>query len=276
MTYQFAEINGTKIHYELAGTGDPLVLIHAGICDSRMWDDQFAVFAEHFRVLRYDWRGGGKTAVVDTPFAHHDDLQALLKHLGITQAHLVGCSYGGTFAIDFALAYPEMVASLTTVNSTPRGLKFDDPPPPQWDEVDAAWDAGEFERASELEVQIWVDGSQRTPDQVDGRIRDKVRAMNLIHLLNDAKEIGEERPLSPPAYQRLNHIHQPTLIIDSDLDMPRIGKAADFMATAMPNSKQTTITDTAHLPSMEKPAEFNRIVLEFLSEISDVSQTSDF
>jgi pimeloyl-ACP methyl ester carboxylesterase len=148
-------------------------------------------------------------------------------------------------------------------------LKFDDPPPPQWDEVDVACEAGEFERASELEVQIWVDGSQRMPDQVDGRIRDKVRAMNLIHLLND-EEMGEERPLTPPAYQRLNQIQQPTLIIHSDLDMPRIGKAADFMAAAMPNSQRAAISGAAHLPNMEKPAEFNQIALEFLRETSAV------
>ncbi|MCA9925632.1 MAG: alpha/beta hydrolase [Anaerolineales bacterium] len=264
MKNQFAELNGTKFYYELAGEGEMLVLIHAGICDSRMWDDQFAAFAEHYRVLRYDWRGAGQTAVVDTSFSHHDDLYAILNHLEITKAHLVGCSIGGTIAIDFALAFPEKVISLTTVNSTPRGLKFDDPPPPQWDEVDVACEAGDWERASELEVQIWVDGSQRTPDQVDGSIRDKVRAMNLIQLLNDEKELGEERPLSPPAYQQLNHIQQPTLIVNSDLDMPRIGKAADFMAADIPNSTQVTVTGTAHLPNMEKPDEFNQIVLDFL------------
>jgi pimeloyl-ACP methyl ester carboxylesterase len=107
------------------------------------------------------------------------------------------------------------------------------------------------------------------PDQVDGRIRDKVRAMNLIHLLND-EEMGEERPLTPPAYQRLNQIQQPTLINHSDLDMPRIGKAADFMAAAMPNSQRAAISGAAHLPNMEKPAEFNQIALEFLRETSAV------
>jgi len=275
MSEHFANINGTKIYYELAGAGETLVLIHAGICDSRMWDEQFNAFAEYYLVLRYDWRGAGQTAVIDTPFAHHDDLHALLNHLELPNAHLVGCSMGGTIAIDFALAYPEMVASLTTVNSTPRGLKFDDPPPPQWDEVDKACEAGDWERASELEVQIWVDGSQRTPVQVDGRIRDKVRAMNLIQLLNDELELGEERPLTPPAYQRLNHIHQPTLIVNSDLDMPRIGKAADFMAAAIPNNSRITITGTAHLPNMEKPSVFNQIVLEFLRQTSDFSEKSD-
>lgn len=262
----FAELNGTKFYYELAGEGEPLVFIHAGICDSRMWDDQFAAFAEHYRVLRYDWRGAGKTAVADVPYAYHDDLQALLKHLNIPKAHLVGCSMGGTIAIDFTLAYPEMVASLTAVNSTPSGLKLDEPPPPQWELAETAFEAGEWEKASELEVQIWVDGPQRTPEQVDGRIRDKVRAMNLINLRQEALEMGEERPLTPPASQRLGQIFQPALIINGDLDMPRIGKAADFMAAAIPNSQRATIVGTAHLPSMEKPAEFNQIVLEFLAE----------
>src|SRR4051812_9978431 len=91
----FAAVNGVQIYYEIAGSGHPLVLVHAGIADRRMWDAQFPVFAQHYRVIRYDMRGFGKTAMVAGSFAHHDDLHGLLTFLGVERAYLLGCSKGG-------------------------------------------------------------------------------------------------------------------------------------------------------------------------------------
>src|SRR5512138_1268116 len=91
----FADINGGKLYYEIAGNGPALVLAHAGITDRRMWDDQFLVFAQHYRVLRFDFWGFGKSTITNNPFLLHQDLYQLLQFLGIEQAHLMGCSLGG-------------------------------------------------------------------------------------------------------------------------------------------------------------------------------------
>jgi 3-oxoadipate enol-lactonase len=112
-----AEVNGTSLYYEIVGSGHPLVLIHGFGLDTRMWDDQFEAFAQHYRVVRYDMRGYGKTAPpADEGYSHTDDLKALLEYLRIDRAHILGQSRGGAVAIDFALAHPEATGALVLVD----------------------------------------------------------------------------------------------------------------------------------------------------------------
>jgi 3-oxoadipate enol-lactonase len=263
----FASANGAQVYYEIAGSGPAVVFVHAGIADSRMWDEQFYTFAGDFRVLRYDLRGFGQTAPVAGEFSHYDDLRALLDALDIRQAALVGCSKGGTAAMDFALAYPQRATALVMASSTPSGYQSEDEaPPPFWDDLVAAWKAGELDRVAEFEVRLWVDGHTRTPDQVDGAIRDKVRAMNLIALRNEKLGLGQERPLDPPAMERLAELSIPVMALVGDLDMPDIIAAARLMAGQIAGARQVIMSGAAHLPNMEQPAQFNRIVGEFLVE----------
>lgn len=260
-------LNGTTFFYETAGAGHPLVLVHAGICDSRMWDEQFAVFAQQYQVVRYDLRGYGRTVPVAGPYAHHEDLRALLDHLGVEQAHLLGCSMGGTTILDFALAYPDRVASLILVCCEPSGFQdpVEEPLPADWNDIVAAFKAGEFERVAEYEVCLWVDGPHRMPDQVDAVIRDKVRAMNLIALQHEASGVGARQPLDPPAFGRLHEIKSPTLLIVGDLDQGSMVRAAAYMAEQIGDSHEVVISGTAHLPNLEQPERFNELVLNFLA-----------
>src|SRR5947208_6867645 len=105
----FIEVSGTSLYYEEMGEGHPLVLIHGGYMDRRMWDDQFAIFAEQYRVIRYDVRGFGKSALPTVPYADRQDLYELLTALGVQSAYLLGLSLGGVIAVDFALEHPTIV-----------------------------------------------------------------------------------------------------------------------------------------------------------------------
>ncbi len=264
----FAAVNGAQIYYELVGRGAPLVLVHAGICDSRMWDAQVAAFASTYRVLRYDLRGYGQTASVDGPYAHHADLLALLDYLEIAQVALLGCSMGGTTVIDFALAYPDRVTALITVCCEPSGFAdpVDEPLPPWWEAYRAAAQAGDLAQVNEYELQLWVDGLQRTSQQVDPAMREQVRLMNLIALRNEALGLGQAQPLDPPAAERLAEIQLPTLTIIGDLDYPSMIRAADQLASTIPSAQQAVLTGTAHLPNLEQPKQFNTLVLDFLAK----------
>ena len=92
----FAKVNGAQLYYETAGTGHPVVLLNGRTLDTRMWDDQFEVFAEQYYVIRFDWRGFGRSpGKLDDIVHHHEDLHALLMYLEIEQAHLIGLSMGG-------------------------------------------------------------------------------------------------------------------------------------------------------------------------------------
>ncbi len=112
-----ASVNGTELYYEISGDSHPLILIHGGAVDSRAWDDQFAVFAQHYKVVRYDLRGAGKSGNRDKPFSNSKDLYALLKFLDIDKTYLLGISRGGGFAYDLTLEHPEMVDALILVSA---------------------------------------------------------------------------------------------------------------------------------------------------------------
>ena len=259
-----AKVNGASFHFELAGKGRPLVLLHAGICDGRMWGGQFDAFAEHYTVLRYDRRGFGRTTQAANRFSHADDFKALLRHFGFERATLVGCSQGGRIALNFALSLPESVDALVLVASALSGYEYESPPPPQVRELEEAGAAGDLERVNELELQMWVDGPRRSPGEVDRCVRELVREMNGAAL---RALVGEEvPPVAENAASWLRYVSAPTLVVVGDLDTARTIEAANFLAEGIPGARLEVIRGTAHLPNMERPEEFNRLVLNFLSE----------
>ena len=267
MEAAFTQLHGAQFWYEIAGDGYPLVLVHAGIADGRMWDDQFDVFSKQYRVIRYDRRGFGKTKMVAGAYAHHQDLYGLLKFLNIERAYLVGCSQGAKTVIDFALEHPEMSAALILVAPALSGFTYQGEPPAQAQQLELAEDAGDIDQVNELELQIWVDGSSRTPDQVDPRVRERVREMNRI-ALQTPEDLGSEQPLVPAAANRLGEIHAPTLVITGALDTPRTLATADFLAGQIAGVQERRISGAAHLPNMEMVEEFNQQVLSFLSSLA--------
>lgn len=264
LTNDIARVNGTRIYYETAGDGFPLVLVHAGIADGRMWDDQFHVFSKRFQVVRYDRRGFGRTPMVAGPYAHQQDLYGVLKHLAIEKAYLVGCSQGSKTIVDFALEHPEMARALVLVSPALSGFVFNGEPPKQFEQLEAAEEAGDIARVNELELQIWVDGPHRTREQVDRAVRERVREMNLL-ALQTPENLGSEQPLDPPAVGRLTDIHAPTLVVTGDLDTPRTLAAADFLSQHIAGAQKANVQGTAHMPNMEKAEEFNHVVLNFLA-----------
>ena len=188
----FAEINGAKIYYEVAGAGHPLVFVHAGIADSRMWNDQFQSFAEKHQVVRFDQRGYGKTTMVAGDYSYLEDLRGLLDYLKIDSAYLVGCSLGGRVITDFALEYPKMVDALVLVGPGLSGYNVEGEPPSQFAEIEKAEAAGDMERVNELELQVWVDGKGRKPEEVNPTVRELVREMNGISLATP-QDLGNEQ-----------------------------------------------------------------------------------
>ncbi len=144
-----------------------------------------------------------------------------------------------------------------------------DPLAETWQEIQAAAKAGDYDQANELELRAWVDGMGRTPDQVDPAYRAKASAMNRALYDHDAEMNAVEwQPAEPPAYPRLETVTAPTLVIVGDRDVPDILHAVDVLAARIPNAKKVVMRNTAHLPSMELPDEFNQILGDFLNGLS--------
>lgn len=265
-----AAINDARIYYEVAGQGAPFVMIHAGVADSRQWNNEFAYFAQRFRVLRYDLRGYGKSEPVEGEFNHLRDLAALLDALHFeAPLILMGCSMGGGLAMDFALERPEMVRALVMVCSGPSGLELDVPVPGKFEQAEQAWKAGDLDLLAELETQIWFDGSGRSPDQVDQEMRRLLYEMDRLALSHESRGLGKRIPNTEiPAFDRLGELQAPLLVIVGAHDVPYILAAADYMLENAPSARKVTIQDAAHLPNMEHPAEFRDALSAFLDGLS--------
>jgi pimeloyl-ACP methyl ester carboxylesterase len=265
----FAPVGRAKLYYEVAGAGDPLVMIHAGVADSRQWNNEFAVFAYHHQVVRYDMRGYGHSEPADGEFSHLGDLTALLEQLGLDGRLVVmGCSMGGGLALNFALARPERVRGLIMVDAGPPGLELDIPAPAKFAAAEAAYNVGDLDQVAELETQIWFDGEGRTPDQVNQAMRKLAYDMNRRALDHEAKQLGKRLPdAESPAVERLGALTMPVLVIVGAHDTPYMLAAADYMVANIPTARKVIIADAAHLPNMDQPAEFSRAVLEFLRRI---------
>jgi pimeloyl-ACP methyl ester carboxylesterase len=252
--------------YEIAGEGQPLVLIHGGLVNSGLWDDQFEVFARQYRTLRYDVRGFGTSKSPTSYYSNHGDLRDLLDFLGIQRAYVLGLSMGGMIAIDFTLTYPDRVAALLPVAAGLSGYRATSNRALR-DEMEAAYERGDKERAVELSLQVWTDGPQRTPDQVDPAVRERIRAMT-VHTFDLPDVEPWLQRLEPPAIDRLAEIHAPTLFVVGDQDVADILKIGELIVTHVPGAQRAIIPGTAHHLNMEQPAEFNRIVLEFLNSLA--------
>jgi len=263
------EVNGATLYYELAGAGPSLVLIHASVADSRMWNDQFLVFAEQFRVLRYDLRDYGKSSRATSPYADLDDLTALLNHFGITQTHLIGASTGGSLALDFAARYPNRVRSLVLASTGLRGYtNYSTATLRLAMRIQALMQAGEALNAIEAMLHMWVDGT-RAAKQVDVSARMKVHRM----LADNAHTIlGSEFsvPPDPPTIEVLQTIAAPTLLLVGEDDMPDVIDIAEFILEKLPaNVDSLAFPESGHLINMELGAEFNQVVLTFLNSHRD-------
>jgi 3-oxoadipate enol-lactonase len=258
------EVNGARLAYDQVGTGPDVVLIHAGIANRRMWDDQLTALSKSYTVTAYDVRGYGESSPVGGPFKPYEDLHGLLDALGIDKAALVGCSMGGGYAIDFTLAYPERVTALVPVCAALGGFQGpDDDTRVIGEALGAAYEAGDKVTAAEYWARIWFDGPGRPAEQSDQAVRARVKAMMLAVLeLPDHDEA--EQWLEPPAVDRLGEITAPTLVLVGEHDVLSIHAAADRMAAGILGARKVVIPDAAHVPNMEHPDLFNQHVLDFL------------
>jgi pimeloyl-ACP methyl ester carboxylesterase len=267
---QFVRIGDASIAFDVTGSGHPIVLLHAGLGDRRMWDDQVPTLAGHFTVIRFDARGFGETRRTSAEFRAWQDVVALLDHLGNERAHLVGVSMGSQTALDTAVAAPERVSAVVAVAAR-TGVPASESLRAGWKAVDELFEAGDIDGANEYELRMWVDGPNRGAEAVPAAVRERVRVMNLDLLTRDDTEDNEHEP-DPPTEDGLSSIACPTLVVWGDQDVSDVQTAGPQLVATIPDARQAIIPGTAHLPNMEKPDEFNRILLDFLHEATESSR----
>jgi 3-oxoadipate enol-lactonase len=259
-----ADIEGTRVYYEVKGQGSAIVLIHGFGLDTRMWDPQFDALAQHHRVVRYDMSGYGRSSVPDSSISTSNELAALLKSLAIHKTTVIGMSMGGGVAINFTLEHPEMVAALITVGSTLNGYSMREPT--------ASRLAYLYSLANDSGLTVakehWLNDPFLTPrintSAILPKIRQIVTEWSGIQFTNRVK--ARVMPIRPPDLTRLEEIKIPTLAIIGALDDPNMLAIADTIAARVPLAKKVTIPESGHLLNLERPDEFNRLVLDFIKK----------
>jgi pimeloyl-ACP methyl ester carboxylesterase len=259
-----ALICGAELAWDEAGQGEPIVLLHPGIGDRRLWDDQFEVFSRTHQVVRPDIRGFGHSTMPPGAFSYHEDLAGLLDELGLEKASIVGVSFGGRVAIDFAIAFPERVTALVlgapSVTGAPAGperSRFET-------EEEEAIERGDLDGATELNLRTWVDGPKRSPEEVDPGVRERVRLAQRELFDLPMPEGADYRRLVPPAYERLSEIMAPTRVLIGDQDLQEVEEMAARVAAQVRGAELIQMRGVGHMLHMERPEDFNRMVLEFL------------
>jgi pimeloyl-ACP methyl ester carboxylesterase len=266
--------DGGHLYYETHGSPqrDPLVLVHGGNMDHRVWNSQVGEFSEKYRVITYDVRGFGQSSAKDKPHQAHRDLLHLLNAIGITQPiHLAGLSLGGRIAIDFALCYPDRVRGLVLLAPGLSGWKWDTTV--EWiQRLIAMRKIPDRERARMAVVEAWLASPGMIPAMMQDRLKDVIRKWTTENAMNELSDLiwaGDDPDvmLSPPAIDRLHEIAMPTLLIIGSKDACDMQGIADKIEKCVHGSRRVTCKNIGHIITLEDPENLNREVLNFLLEI---------
>ena len=247
--------------FDELGTGPVVVLLHAGVCDRRMWDAVIGPLAEAgYRVLRCDFRGFGDTPAPEAPYNDGDDVLALLDELGVDRCALVGSSFGGKVALEIAARRPDRVGALVLLCAGMPGHEPSSALREFWTREEELFERGDIEAAVELNVGNWVG------PHADDAARDLVRQMQrrAFELRLAASE--EVEPIAVDVdLAAIEWI--PTEVAWGTEDLPDFHEIAEQLTATLPNAWLVELPGAGHLPSLEQPRETLPVIRGFLQEL---------
>ncbi|MGH3734115.1 MAG: alpha/beta fold hydrolase [Micromonosporaceae bacterium] len=254
----FAEVPDGKLWVEEAGQGPTVVLVHFGIADRRMWDEQLVALADDHHLVRYDQRGYGRSPAPTQPFSYVADLDAVLDHVRAERAVLVGGSVGGATIIDYALEHPERVGGLVPVAAGLSGYPWQ--PTPAVRAFEDAVASDDPARTVEAAYAAWAP-LPADPD-TDRRMREL-----LVDNLPGLRTLGRFWTDQRPAYGRLHQINAPTLVVVGEDDQPDFRHIADHLAEQIPDAQLVVLRGVDHNVPLRAGTELNRLLARFLTRL---------
>lgn len=260
----FIKVLGVDTYYEMAGKGEPLLLIHGVDSDSRMWDPQFNAFADHYQTIRFDLRGFGKTSMPPGEFETLDEINGMMAALGIESAHILGYSYGGTIAPSFAMKFPERVKSLILVGPGMIGYEWSEGVSNYFNRFQETYKDKNYEEMMRLLKWKSIYGPYREQEGFEDicQLLDEM----FMHVVLHAQREG--RPISPGDTRKmLSEVKAPTYILVGELDFKDYHNIANIYDLKIPNSIKEVFPNAAHFMNQENPALFNELVLKFLKSV---------
>ncbi len=253
---------------EVVGCGTPVVFLHAGVCDSRMWRVQLDSLGANHQAIAYDRRGFGKTRAEQEDYSAVEDLKVVIDAVaGIAPVILVGCSQGGGVALDMALRYPSYVRALILISSNVSGA-----PAPSYSPAietlvtqrQLAQKAGDLTKINLIQARILLDGPLQSEGRVKGFARDLFLAMNDVVLRS--APVGANLD-NEHAFQCLNEIMTPSFVLWGEYDFPHIQVRSHHLMATLPNASGKMLRGVAHIPSLEQPEAMTNLIIEFIGRL---------
>ncbi|MFG1820791.1 alpha/beta fold hydrolase [Kribbella sp. NPDC049174] len=243
-------VGGGEVWAEhVAGAGVPVVLLHPGVGDSRVWDPVMPRLVDRHRVVRYDVRGYGRSALPTSEFSLVEDLVSVLDQLGLEQVVLVGCSMGGDTALSLALNDPARVRALVLLCPGVSGFPWPDEP-----ELDAEYDAfaeaRDVDGLMQLGLRLWAAAGA-----------DEAAVAQLEAAVPAWFDQADYLRKDPPVYDRLHEIQAPSVVMVGDKDRPILAAVAGAAAARIPNCEFIWLPGADHLPSLRTPDQIAETIL---------------
>ena len=243
----------TDLWYDETGEGPPLVLLHEGVVDSRIWERVVPLLAKRHRLIRYDQRGFGDSPRPEGPYSLVEDLVAVLDAAGLERAALVGASRGGNVALSTAVERPERLSALILLGSGLSGAQLNvDWTPDQIARWESAEEVNDWPAMAELDMEVWA------PMGVDPELR-------AMFLENAVWSNSEDPATDEPMAERVSGITAPTLVITGGRDVRGINEIGDRLAQDIPGAQSAVIEEADHMIPWRAPEELSHLVLAFLS-----------
>ncbi len=268
-----ATTGGGRIYYEERGKGEPLLLLHGHSLDRRMWNQQWKPLSRQYRTIRLDFRGYGRSSEQreDLQMTHADDVLTLMDSLRLTKAHVVGLSMGAFVAGDLLAMHPERLLSCTMASG---GIRNSRGPSEPMDSAESARRDKEIEALKEKGIDKMKEEWINTLMASGGSQRERMR-QPLTQMIADwtawqplHKEVrlfyGRE------AWQQLTSQENttPTLLLRGANDVKdKNSKPRELQY--LKKGRYVVIPDCGHMLNMERPDDFNRILLDFLTDTAE-------
>ncbi len=267
----FIDVSGGRLAADDHGPrdGSPILLVHSAVVNRRAWDGVVPPLVDAgYRVIAYDMRGFGESTSEEVEFTGHGDLLAVLDHFGLERVAVAGNSMGAHFALDAVLEAPERFVAYAWIGGGISGFDKDPDPAEQalFDAEEAAEEAGEWDRAAELDAQIWMDGPGQPSTRVPAEIRARFVAMDR-ELLEPGRVYGNRQKAATPAVERLGTVRVPTLVVIGELDTVGTRAAAERVAADVPGARIVRMPDVAHIVGLEQPDRLAALIVELLAPL---------
>jgi pimeloyl-ACP methyl ester carboxylesterase len=257
-----------QVYYEREGKGHPVVLLHAGLQDHTMWKEQVKELSLHYDVITPDLPFHGRTIGKDTTLLAREVIRILIDSLHLGKVSIAGLSMGAAVAQDFIIAYPQRVNKAILISSGISGYEKVHP----IDSVSADWyiqfakaiQAGDTTRAAKEFTKAWAEGVYRNHDSLKAPVSRYVYHKTLETLQTHKMAGWPQLQSNPPAFERLPTVKVPVMIIDGDKDLPYVAHTSKYLEETVPGAKRVQMKGVAHMLNIEKPEEFNKLLLGFL------------